>query len=211
MNDRKTLDQMTSNDLDQLYERIATAEQEADASVAAAAHLTTLVGKRSERAERNAEKQRRRADIAETELRVLRAGLRANGADPTQIQNLWAQIRLRNRQWREAKQRAEAMERAMESTAADALAHRGCHRDLMAQCQRAERAEADANHNADLVADAVQRAECAEAAIARVRALHRDWEADPGHCAHCQDGVGTPLPWPCPTLTVLDQTKEPTP
>ena len=41
-----------------------------------------------------------------------------------------------------AEQRAEAMERAMESTAADALKHRGCHRDLMAQCQRAEQAEA---------------------------------------------------------------------
>jgi hypothetical protein len=43
----------------------------------------------------------------------------------------------------EQRKRAEAMERAMESTAADALAHRGCHRDLMAQCPRAERAEAE--------------------------------------------------------------------
>ena len=41
-----------------------------------------------------------------------------------------------------AARRAEAMERAMESTAADALKHRGCHRDLMGQCLRAERAEA---------------------------------------------------------------------
>lgn len=40
-----------------------------------------------------------------------------------------------------AVQRAEAMEWAMQSTAADALKHRGCHRDLMAQCLRAERAE----------------------------------------------------------------------
>ena len=48
--------------------------------------------------------------------------------------------------------------------------------------------------------------ERAEATIARVRALHRDWEADPGHCAHCQDGMGTPLPWPCPTITALDET-----
>jgi hypothetical protein len=45
----------------------------------------------------------KRAEQAELELRVLREGLRANGADPTQIQNLWAQIRLRNRQWRDAK------------------------------------------------------------------------------------------------------------
>jgi hypothetical protein len=43
------------------------------------------------------------------------------------------------------------------------------------------------------------------AAIARVRALHHDWEADPGHCAHCQDGMGTPLPWPCPTIRALDK------
>ncbi|PBC80150.1 hypothetical protein BX265_4986 [Streptomyces sp. TLI_235] len=41
--------------------------------------------------------------IARGELRTLRAGLRAAGADPTQLQNLWAQIHMRNRQWREAK------------------------------------------------------------------------------------------------------------
>ncbi|MFD4264060.1 hypothetical protein ACFWR9_42260 [Streptomyces sp. NPDC058534] len=58
----------------------------------------------------DADTQATRARIAETELRVLRAGLRANGADPTQIQNLWAQIRLRNRQWREEKQRVAQAE-----------------------------------------------------------------------------------------------------
>ena len=51
MTARKTLDQMTSDDLDQLYERLAKAEHDADVSIAAAAHLTTLVGQRSERAE----------------------------------------------------------------------------------------------------------------------------------------------------------------
>jgi polyribonucleotide nucleotidyltransferase len=111
--DRLTINQINSDQLDALYERLEKAEQEADTSVAAAAHLTTLVGKRSERAEQSAEEQRRRADIFETELRVLREGLRANGADPTQIQNLWAQIRLRNRQWREEKQRAETAEAAL--------------------------------------------------------------------------------------------------
>ncbi|WP_159391130.1 hypothetical protein [Streptomyces viridochromogenes] len=55
MIDRIPLDAMTSDQLDALYERVAQAEQEADAAVAAAAHLTTLVGKRSERAERKAE------------------------------------------------------------------------------------------------------------------------------------------------------------
>jgi hypothetical protein len=43
-------------------------------------------------AEQAAEEQRRRADIAETELRTLREGLRELGGDPTQIQNLWAQL-----------------------------------------------------------------------------------------------------------------------
>jgi hypothetical protein len=69
---------------------------------------------RAERAEAAAEEQRRRADLAETELRTLRAGLRANGADPTQIQNLWAQIRLRNRQWRDAKRERDEAEAAIE-------------------------------------------------------------------------------------------------
>lgn len=41
-------------------------------------------------------------------------------------------------------------------------------------------------------------------AVDRIRALHHDWEADPGHCAHCQDGMGTPLPWPCPTIQALE-------
>lgn len=41
-----------------------------------------------------------------------------------------------------AQKRAEAMERAMRSTAADALKHGGCHRKLMTQVQRAEQAEA---------------------------------------------------------------------
>ncbi|RSS92479.1 hypothetical protein EF919_18265 [Streptomyces sp. WAC02707] len=44
----------------------------------------------------------------------------------------------------------------------------------------------------------------AEAVIARARTLHQEWDADPGHCAHCQDGMGTPLPWPCPTIRALD-------
>ncbi|AZM54145.1 hypothetical protein DMA15_17505 [Streptomyces sp. WAC 01529] len=113
---RYTADTITDNALDELYQRVARAEEEADAAVAAAARLTTLVGQRSERAERATEKQRRRAEIAESELHTLRSGLRANGADPTNIQNLWAQIRLRNRQWhaakRECDQNAAAIERA---------------------------------------------------------------------------------------------------
>ncbi|MCJ0875657.1 hypothetical protein [Streptomyces sp. AP-93] len=94
-------------EVDRLRKCVEDAEQDAEEAVSAAAHFTRLIGKRSEKAERSAKKQRRRAKIAETELHVLRSGLRASGADPTQIQNLWAQIRLRNRQWREEKQRAD--------------------------------------------------------------------------------------------------------
>ncbi|MFF8610856.1 hypothetical protein ACF06X_33660 [Streptomyces sp. NPDC015346] len=42
----------------------------------------------------------------------------------------------------QAEAKAAAMTAAMQSTAADALKHRGCHMKLMAQCTRAERAEA---------------------------------------------------------------------
>jgi hypothetical protein len=44
-------------------------------------------------------------------------------------------------------------------------------------------------------------------AVERVRALHNRWESDLGCCAHCQDGMGTPLPWPCPTIRALDGTE----
>ncbi|MDX3069874.1 hypothetical protein PV518_48505 [Streptomyces sp. ND04-05B] len=111
MTERLTVDTITSDQLDALYDRLATAEKEADESVAAASRLAVLVGKRSEKAEKAAKGQTLRAKIAEAELRTLRTGLRAIGADPTQIQNLWAQISLRNRQWRDEKQRFEAASR----------------------------------------------------------------------------------------------------
>lgn len=41
----------------------------------------------------------------------------------------------------QAEAKAAAMTAAMESTAADALKHRGCHRDLMGQVLRAEKSE----------------------------------------------------------------------
>lgn len=58
------------------------------------------------------------------------------------------------------------------------------------------------------------RADKAEAALTAIRKLHERWDADPANCAHCVDGYGTPIRYPCPTLAVLDQhgqtTKEPT-
>lgn len=49
-----------------------------------------------------------------------------------------------------------------------------------------------------------QRAERAEAAIARVRALHSRWEYDANDCSVCVDSYGTPRPYPCPTVAALD-------
>jgi hypothetical protein len=149
MTERLTVDTITSDQLDALYDRLAKAEQEADDSVAAAARLTTLVGKRSERAERTAKDQRRRADIAETELRVLRTGLRANGADPTQIQNLWAQIRLRNRQWRDEKTRAEQAEAAVERVRA--LHRKASHGDTCVYCAHGQRLGYDTTWPCDTI------------------------------------------------------------
>ncbi|MFG3048113.1 hypothetical protein ACGFZR_24675 [Streptomyces sp. NPDC048241] len=73
--------------------------------------------------ERRTKTLRRRAQIAERELFVLRSGLRANGADPTQIQNLWAQIRLRNQQWRDTKRELAKAQAAIERVRALHTAH----------------------------------------------------------------------------------------
>lgn len=84
------------------------------------------------------------------------------------------------------RKRAEAMERAMESTAADALKHRGCHRDLMAQCLRAERAEAEVERlRTELrrLADEARpttETPTAERIVAYVLATHADL-----HCLRC--------------------------
>lgn len=63
-------------------------------------------------------------------------------ADGTERPVLWSVYNEMHKRALTAEARAAAMERGMESTAADALAHGGCHRKLMAQCLRAERAEA---------------------------------------------------------------------
>ncbi|PNG17596.1 hypothetical protein [Streptomyces cahuitamycinicus] len=78
-----------------------------------------------------------RANIFETELRVLRAGLRANGADPTQIQNLWAQIRLRNRQWRDAKRERDQAQAAIERVRA--LHRKASHGTTCVYCAHGQR------------------------------------------------------------------------
>lgn len=83
--------------------------------------------------------------------------------------------------------------------------------------KRAEQAEADRNRvqqaacrTAESLRKAEQRAEQAEAAAERVRELHQRWYADPGSCAHCENGYGTSLPYPCPTVQALDAQQQPT-
>jgi len=55
------------------------------------------------KAQEKRDKHKQRAEIANTELETLRGGLREIGGDPTQVQNLYAQLSLRGRQWQEAK------------------------------------------------------------------------------------------------------------
>jgi len=62
----------------------------------------------------------------------------------------------------------------------------------------------DCSPTADQWLEQRQRADRAEAAIARVRALHTRWDADPASCAHCVDSYGTPVRYPCPTIRALD-------
>jgi hypothetical protein len=179
---RHTVDSITSDALDQLYADLAKAKQDADDAIRAAAHLTTLVGKRSERAEKAAKKQALRAKLAETELRTLRAGLRANGADPTQIQNLWAQISLRNRQWRDEKQRAFKAETERDAWHdwADTLAYKVAPVEVIGRHD--EEGRFPWSDALDLLTPAAevdqlrQRAERAEAALAAVRALAERWQ-----------------------------------
>jgi hypothetical protein len=72
---------------------------------------------------------------------------------------------------------------------------------------RAEILRAAAEHNAK---DQADRRRTAEAAVESVRDLHQRWNADPGSCAHCDDGYGTPLSYPCPTIRSLDPQQQPT-
>ncbi|WP_370743402.1 hypothetical protein, partial [Streptomyces sp. LUP47B] len=74
---------------------------------------------REEAAEQDAEEQRAGRESALRDLRTLRAGIRAAGGDPTTIQNLWAQLRLRNRQWAEAKREARLTRSMLEAEGGD--------------------------------------------------------------------------------------------
>lgn len=68
----------------------------------------------------------RRAEIAEAELAALRGGVREWGADPTNLQNMYAQLASRTRQWKATEAERDA--------ARDALAR------VEAECDRIEAA-----------------------------------------------------------------------
>lgn len=74
-----------------------------------------------------------------------------------------------------------------------------------AETELRQRTESD---SADAAAGSyAHRAEHAEAAIARVRALH--YQQDGAYCAICTEDFGRlQAEWPCPTIAALD---EPTP
>jgi hypothetical protein len=99
--DRKTLDQMTSDDLDQLHERLEAAEDLAEQH--ARNTLTVARERDSYRKAWKAEQQRRaRAEHAtDGELRrQLDAAIRALGASETELARLRADIAAcRNQQW----------------------------------------------------------------------------------------------------------------
>ncbi|WP_399559227.1 hypothetical protein OH809_45485 (plasmid) [Streptomyces sp. NBC_00873] len=126
-------------------ERADKAEQEVTEMAAAAAHLTTLMGKRAEQAE---------ARVTELEAE---------------------------------QKKADAINAQLDAKTDQKISDA----DAVIQYFRA-------------------RAEQAEAAIERVRELHQRWDADPASCAHCVDGYGTPLRYPCPTVRALDPQQQPT-
>lgn len=100
---RHTADTITDDALDALHAELEAAKQ-----------FARSCAKDTEKALKREQRAKLRADLLQRELDTLRGGLREIGADPTQIQNLWAQISLRNRQWREEKQRAERAEAAID-------------------------------------------------------------------------------------------------
>lgn len=105
---RPRLDQMTDNDLDALHSELEGAKE-----------FARSCARDTEKALKREKRAKLRADLLQCDVDTLRGGLREIGADPTQIQNLWAQIRLRNGQWREEKQRAERAEAALERARAE--------------------------------------------------------------------------------------------
>lgn len=110
---------------------------------------------------------RQRAESAERDLRTLRSGLRAAGGDPTQIQNLWAQLRLRNRQWAEVKREARAFRAMLEAEGGDVALVDEMLDTVAAAEAKARDAEQKLSDAETLGHKLLKRAETAEAAAQR--------------------------------------------
>lgn len=124
------------------------------------------------------------ADELATELADARTELQKQDAEIRRLQDLIS--RMRADYHTETRQRAEAYQAAIASTAGDALEHRLCGMNLHA---------------------AIRRAEQAEAAIARVRGIHPRETTGFGSdvCGICFNEHEDSATWPCPTIAALDQ------
>jgi DNA repair ATPase RecN len=69
----------------------------------AALKAATAAIRKSDKAIKGVRSAHTRAEIAEAELAALRGGIREWGADPTNLQNMYAQLSSRTRQWKETK------------------------------------------------------------------------------------------------------------
>jgi chromosome segregation ATPase len=170
------------DDFHKMQHRAVTAEAVTAETKRLMERRTTTLRERAEQAEdllraahqcsNEAERQRadaeQRASIAETELATLREGIRQCGGDPTSVQNVYAQLQSRTRQWRDAEQRAEAAARVgvrhMAAAERYEAAWRSARRRARGWAAEEQRVRGWLEHWAD-------RARLAEAALARV---HRD-------------------------------------
>jgi hypothetical protein len=108
---------LTGSEAEVLRQWVETEMRDADTARAVARsnlqHFRTIAAE-LEQYGKTAKEQRQRAEIAETELRTLRDGIRELGGDPTQIQNLWAQLTLTSRQRGEEMARADRAQAELE-------------------------------------------------------------------------------------------------
>jgi hypothetical protein len=116
-----------------LRQHVEAEQRDTDTSRAVARanlrHVRTIVPE-IDRLATELEQAQTRAETAETELRTLRDGIRELGGDPTQIQNLWAQLTLTSRQRGEEMARADRAQAALDRVRAAAKWARQHHPGL---------------------------------------------------------------------------------
>ncbi|MFJ2780251.1 hypothetical protein [Kitasatospora sp. NPDC087315] len=155
------LDEDTMRPRDQrqgLIEAILTiAQPELDRLTTALEVVTAQHAKAITARDKTARKAKLRTDIADAELATLRTAVRDLGGGPVQVQNLYAQLNLRTRQWTEAKAELDARDAENARLRAEILAQG----DALIR-SRAELASARANafteaaDHLDRIADEVE-------------------------------------------------------